>query len=216
MLYSIRNVFAMKALSTLLLLVWSCISTLVVASPNTGYTTIIGNDQLDSQVSRAFLACVNNIGIEYNIYVDEDGSTVVVPAEHRAVDELGEDQELFRCIVNTQSRMRVATESTIYYQDEHERAVSSKSVTHEWLIERGALGQKPIGTVPRSATSKQAACDPGSVHVYLGHDTEHYWAYLSDANKESVNNAANGVYTLMVATVGLQSSAFQNGLSLKM
>lgn len=42
----------------------------------------------------------------------------------------------------------MVAEASEYYQCEHESAVPSRSTTHEWLSEQGALGKIPIGTWP--------------------------------------------------------------------
>lgn len=97
----------MSIYSALILLVWSFMSISATASPqNVGNTTLYGPGQLDSQVSRAFLDCLSNTGIEYNIYVDEDGITVVVPTVNRDVDFDSEDRELLKCIMDVNHRMK--------------------------------------------------------------------------------------------------------------
>ncbi|KAJ5602463.1 hypothetical protein N7537_005419 [Penicillium hordei] len=136
-------------MSALILLVLSPMSMLAMASPQSvNNVTLYGPEQLDSQVSNVFLGCLNNTGVDYNIYVDDIGITVVVPTANRDVDFDGEDQGLFQCIIDVNLRMQVAAESTVYSRDENENTAPSISITHEWLIEQGALGNTPIGVRP--------------------------------------------------------------------
>lgn len=124
-------------------------SMLATASPQSvNSVTLYGPDQLDSRVSNVFLGCLNNTSVDYNIYVDDLGITVVVPTANRDVDFDGEDQGLVQCIIDVNHHMQVAAESTMYSRDENENAVPSTSITREWLIEQGALGKTPIGVRP--------------------------------------------------------------------
>jgi hypothetical protein len=60
---------------------------------------------------------------------------VVVPAIKREIDFDGVDAKLLKCIMQVNHLMHVVTESSLYDHDEHENAVASHSVTHEWLSE---------------------------------------------------------------------------------
>ncbi|KAL1850832.1 hypothetical protein Plec18170_006668 [Paecilomyces lecythidis] len=141
----------MKATATIISLVSWCTCLLVTASPQTvTNVTVYKPDKLDSQVSRTFLDCLTKTGVEYKVYVDEGGTTVVLPTEQRETDFDGEDQELLKCIIAVNDRMDVAVESTIEYDDKHENAILCNSATHEWLSEQGAKG-KAIAQVLRAA-----------------------------------------------------------------
>lgn len=167
------------------------ISATAISSQNVGNLTLYGPDQLDSQVSRSFLDCLRNTGVEYNIYVDEDGTTVVVPTANRDVDFDGEDRALLKCIMDVNHRMKVAAESSEYYQREHESAVPSRSTTHEWLSEQDALGKTPIGTRPAKTHltgnfSGGAAATGNGISIRWRRRIElmalslRYWTYASD------------------------------------
>ncbi|GAD91438.1 predicted protein [Paecilomyces variotii No. 5] len=120
----------------------------MASSQNVDNVTVYEASQLDNQVSRQFLDCLKKTGIEYNFYVDEGGVTVVVPAERREIDFDGKDQELLKCIIAINDRMNVAAESTVEDDDKHKNAISSNSLTHEWLEEQGASGKSVVGTRP--------------------------------------------------------------------
>lgn len=113
--------------------------------------TVYGPAELDSEVSRAFLACLQNTGVEYKVYVDTAGAAVVVPAAKRSIDFDGVDTKLLECIMQVNHLMHVVTESSIHDQDEHENAVAGHSVTHEWSSEQGAKGKTEISTRPGTA-----------------------------------------------------------------
>lgn len=98
------------------------------------------------QMSSNFLACLQNTGVKYNIYVDDLGTTVVLPTGPQDVDFDCEDQEHCKCIIDVNHCMKLAAESTEYYQHEHETAAPSSAVAHKWLSEKGLLGKTPIGT----------------------------------------------------------------------
>ncbi|KAJ5595145.1 uncharacterized protein N7459_001353 [Penicillium hispanicum] len=133
-------------------------SILVTASPqNTTNPTVYGRDELNSDVSRTFLACLQSTGVEYKVYVDTTGVTVVIPATKREIDFDGVDEKLFACIVQVNHRMHVVTESTLYDQDEHTNAVAGNSVTHEWLSEQGANGMKEVGTRPATNSTARGS-----------------------------------------------------------
>lgn len=42
-----------------------------------------GPMELDSQVSRESLSCIEKTGVEYSEYVEKGGPIVVIPSDHR-------------------------------------------------------------------------------------------------------------------------------------
>lgn len=150
--------------------------------------TVYSPDQLDNQVSNVFLGCLNKANVEYNIYVDDIGYTVVLPTTNREVDFDGEDQSLAQCIIGANDHMQVAAESTVDARDENENAARSTSITHEWLIEQGALGKKASGVRPARmhAVGGEAANTINGTRIGRRAINEprtlslHYFTYLSD------------------------------------
>lgn len=178
----------MSTSSALALVVWSSMGMLATASPQSvNNVTIYGPAELDSRVSNVFLGCLNNTGVEYNLFVDS-GTTVVVPTTSRDVNFDGEDQGLFQCIIDANYQMQLAAESAVYPHDENENAAPIKSVTHQWLIEQGALGKSPVGVRParKVKTGAEAASSTNGTSIGRRASNEprtlslHYWTYLSD------------------------------------
>lgn len=127
-------------------------------------------------MSSNFLACLQNTGVKYNIYVDDLGTTVVLPTGPQDVDFDCEDQELCKCIIDVNHRMKLAAESTEHYQHEHETAAPSSAVANKCLSEKGSLGKTPIGTRhPKAPTG-----DSSGVNIERRAHGLTYWGYLSD------------------------------------
>ncbi|KAJ9297316.1 hypothetical protein DTO271G3_4609 [Paecilomyces variotii] len=209
----------MKFLSAIITLALSCTPLLVIASSQTvGNVTVYQASQLDSQVSQTFLDCLKKTGVEYNVYVDKGGTTVVVPAERREVDFHGQDQELLKCIIAVNDQMDVAAESTIEPDENHDSAISSNSATHEWLEEQGASGKAAVGTRPASTalsnhtsgmdsspSARSRIARRGKYQPRSG--SLHYWAYLDDyagcrnANSEASFDGTCHTYASALASV---------------
>ncbi|KAJ9196740.1 hypothetical protein DTO164E3_1088 [Paecilomyces variotii] len=212
----------MKFLPAIITLALSCIPLLVTASQTVGNVTVYQTSQLDSQVSQTFLDCVKRTGVEYNLYVDEGGTTVVVPAERREIDFHGQDQELFDCIIAVTDRMDVAAESTIEPDENHDSAISSNSTTHEWLEEQGASGLAAVGTRPASTglsnhTSGMDSSPSARSKIARRGNNEprsgslHYWAYLDDyPGCGNVNSEASFDGTCHTYASAFASVQFEN------
>ncbi|RAO65716.1 uncharacterized protein BHQ10_001728 [Talaromyces amestolkiae] len=126
----------MRPFLAVILPVWSYVQLVTASSQN---TTRYEPDELRSEVSHTFLACLRNTGVQYKVYVD-NGATVVIPATKREIDFDGIDRKLLECIIQVNHLMHVVAESALYDQDEHGNAAAGHSVTHEWLSTQGANG----------------------------------------------------------------------------
>ena len=69
-----------------------------------------------------------------------NGGIVVIPATRRTMDYDGVDKKLGDCHSQMNTVIEMYTESALYDQDEHERAIAASAVTHEWLVQQGANG----------------------------------------------------------------------------
>lgn len=115
-----------------------------------------GPDDLRSEISTGFLDCVNKTGVDYKIYVDEEGTVNVIPEDGGDVDYEGKDQALYQCVLKYNDDMYIAAEPYNEEWPEHQNATHSSTHTHESLAQQGANGKKAVGTRPVDSRAIEA------------------------------------------------------------
>ncbi|KDE05246.1 hypothetical protein MVLG_04381 [Microbotryum lychnidis-dioicae p1A1 Lamole] len=88
-----------------------------------------------------FIDCLNNTGIYYNLTVESDGTTLVVPAE--PAREIVMSTDLLRCISQATGGICVGFGPSIDHQQGRQDSVPSYQIDGQGLADRGALGYNP-------------------------------------------------------------------------
>ncbi|CAK7210053.1 hypothetical protein SCUCBS95973_000662 [Sporothrix curviconia] len=127
--------------------------------------TVFGPAALDAQAAATFLGCVNATGDNYGVYVEDAGTTVVVPLDARRVDLATTDAALLGCLEASNDAMYVAAESTELTAAATKGAVALDGASYEWLVANGAAGKVVTGQKAPELSGR--AADAQTYSAYL-------------------------------------------------
>ncbi|RMZ83482.1 hypothetical protein DV737_g1528, partial [Chaetothyriales sp. CBS 132003] len=89
-----------------------------------------------------FLGCINAVGITYQMYVDSDGTIVILPpaGDARDIDLEGTDSALGQCMKNATTTILIVAESTAEYNENEQNANGLDDISYQWLLDQGGNG----------------------------------------------------------------------------